>query len=56
MHNREIFVSGFGPFTGHEAVNASHEAVKLLPDFVEVKGIKFKMNKSEGNQQNNQFF
>lgn len=54
MYAREIYVSGFGPFRGHEDCNASTEAVKLLPDSIDLKAVKFKINKSEGNLKSSQ--
>lgn len=54
MYAREIYVSGFGPFRGHEDCNASIEAVKLLPDSIDLNAVKFKINKSEGNLKSSQ--
>jgi pyroglutamyl-peptidase len=42
-----IFVTGFGPFVGHEEKNASWEAVKLLPDKVKVKNQEYSIKKIE---------
>ncbi|XP_068143050.1 pyroglutamyl-peptidase 1 [Drosophila tropicalis] len=40
-----VVVSGFGPFIGHEAINASWEAVKLLPDQINRNGEDFELAK-----------
>lgn len=47
MEIREIYITGFGKFTGHEDVNASWEAVQLLPDTVKIDSQVFKVNKLE---------
>lgn len=42
-----IVVTGFGPFRGHEKVNPSWEAVKILPDTLDFNGKVFKLLKKE---------
>lgn len=42
-----VYVTGFGPFKGHEEKNASWEAVKLLPDSITVREKVFTLRKEE---------
>ncbi|EAT46650.1 AAEL002225-PA [Aedes aegypti] len=47
MVTSTIYVTGFGPFAGHEERNASWEAVKLLPDSYQHKDTTYRVKMLE---------